>query len=60
MADPIGIDSLMAQLIENRVKTAAQHGTAIDAGAAAAGAGTAAATSSADSSSSSSSSSDGE
>lgn len=36
VADPIGIDSLMAQLIDNRVRAAAQHGAAVDPAAAAA------------------------
>lgn len=54
VAEPIGIDSLMAQLIENRVQAAALHGTAIDAAA------TAAAADGGSSSSSGSSSSDGE
>ncbi|KAI7837184.1 hypothetical protein COHA_008977 [Chlorella ohadii] len=35
VAEPIGIDSLMAQLIENRVRSAALHGAAIDPAAAA-------------------------
>ena len=38
VAEPIGIDSLMAQLIESRVAAAAQHGAAVAPPVAAAGA----------------------
>jgi sirohydrochlorin ferrochelatase len=48
VAEPIGIDSLMAQLVENRVQAAALHGTAIDTAAAAGAAAAAGSSSSSD------------